>query len=76
MLASTTRRRRRRCWSLRSRSSSRRIVSVNDPMNNVFVRGLLTVREDDSGRREMVKDEDDVESDVRLDLMSATEYSS
>ena len=45
-------------------------------MNNAFVRGLLTVGEDDGGRREMVKDEDDVKSDVRLDLMSATEYSS
>ena len=31
--------------------------------------------EDDGGRREMVKDEDDVESDVRLDLMSATRRS-
>ena len=45
-------------------------------MNNTFVRGLLMVREDDGGRREMVKDEDDVESDVRLDLMSATRRSS
>ena len=60
---------------MRSRSRSRRVVSVNNPMNNAFVRGLLTVREDDGGRREMVKDEDDVKSDVRLDLMSATRRS-
>ena len=76
MFPSTTRRRRRRCWSLWRSRRSRRIISVDNPMNNAFVRGLLTVREDDGGRREMVKDEDDVKSDVRLDLMSAMEYSS
>ena len=45
-------------------------------MNNAFVRGLLTIGNDKSGRREMMKDDIDVESDCRLDLMSATEYSS
>ena len=53
-----------------------RIVSVDNPMNRAFVRRLSTIRDDESGRREMVKDDIDVESDCRLDLMSATEYSS
>ena len=53
-----------------------RIVSVDNPTNRAFVRRLSSVRDDESGRREMVKDDIDVESDCRLDLMSATEYSS
>ena len=75
MLASATRRRRRRCWSLVRRMRTR-IVSVDNPTNRVFVRRLSTIGDDESGRREMVKDDSDVESDCRLDLMSATEYSS
>ena len=71
-MASTTRRRHWRCWSLRRR----RRISVDNPTKRTFVRGLPTIGNDESGRREMVEDDVDVESDVRLDLMSATEYSS
>ena len=53
-----------------------RIVSVDNPTNRAFVRRLSTIGNDESGRREMVKDDIDVESDCRLDLMSVTEYSS
>ena len=53
-----------------------RIVSVDNPTNRAFVRGLSAIGNDESGRREMVKDDIDVESDCRLDLMSAMEYSS
>ena len=53
-----------------------RLVSVDNPTNRAFVRRLPTIRDDESGRREMVKDDVDVESDCRLDLMSAMEYSS
>ena len=53
-----------------------RIVSVDNPTNRAFVRRLSTIGNDESGRREMVKDDVNVESDCRLDLMSATEYSS
>ena len=59
-----------------SRSRSRRIVSINNPVNNAFLRGLLMVGEDDGGERETVENEDNVEGDVRLDLMSATRRSS
>ena len=63
-----------------SRTSSRRmrtrIISVDNPTNRAFVRRLPTIGDDESGRREMMKDDIDVEGDCRLDLMSATEYSS
>ena len=49
-----------------------RIISVNNPANRTFV----TIGDDESGRREMVKDDINVESDGRPDLMSAMEYSS
>ena len=58
------------------RRTRTRIISVDNPTNRAFVRRLLAIGNDESGRREMVKDDIDVESDCRLDLMSATEYSS
>ena len=58
------------------RRTRTRIISVDNPTNRAFVRRLPTIGDDEGRRREMVKDEDDVKSDVRLDLMSATEYSS
>ena len=53
-----------------------RIVSVDNPTNRAFVRRLPTVGDDESGRREMVKDDINVKGNGRPDLMSATEYSS
>ena len=58
------------------RSTRTRIVSVDNPAKRTFVRGLPTIGNDESGRREMMEDDIDVEGDCRLDLMSATEYSS
>ena len=53
-----------------------RIISIDNPTYRAFVRRLSVIGNDESGRREMVKDDVNVESDCRLDLMSATEYSS
>ena len=53
-----------------------RIVSVDNPTNRALVRRLPTIGDDESGRREMMEDDIDVKGNVRLDLMSATEYSS
>ena len=53
-----------------------RIVSNNNPVNRVFVIELSPERDDDGRRSEMVEIYIDEESDDRLDLMSATEYSS
>ena len=58
------------------RSTRTRIVSVDNPTKRTFVRGLPTIGNDESGRREMMKDDINVEGECRLDLMSATEYSS
>ena len=53
-----------------------RIMSNDNPVNALFMRGLLPEREDDGWRREMVEMDVDVECDGRLDLVSVTEYSS
>ena len=45
-------------------------------MNRMFVRELSSKGNADGRRCEMVKVDVDEESDGRLDLMSATEYSS
>ena len=51
-------------------------MSNSNPVNRVFVIELLPKRDDDGRRSEMVEIYIDEESDDRLDLMSATEYSS
>ena len=51
-------------------------MSDENPMNRMFVRELSSKRDDESWRSEMVEIDVDEESDDRLDLMSATEYSS
>ena len=53
-----------------------RIVGNNNPVNRVFLNGLSPKGNVDGWRSEMMKVDVDEESDGRLDLMSATEYSS
>ena len=58
------------------RRTRTRIMSDENPMNRMFVRELSSKRDDESWRSEMVEIDVDEEGYVRLDLMSATEYSS
>ena len=51
-------------------------MSNDNPVNRMFLDRLPPIGDDDSWRSEMVEVDVDEESDSRLDLMSATEYSS
>ena len=51
-------------------------MSNNNPMNGMFVIELSPKRDGGGGRSKMVEIDVDEECDGRLDLMSATEYSS
>ena len=51
-------------------------MSNDNPVNRMFLDRLSPIGDDDSWRSEMVEIDIDEESDSRLDLMSATEYSS
>ena len=51
-----TRRRRRRCWSLKRRTRTRtRIVGNNNPVNRMFLSGLSPKGNVNGWRREMVE---------------------